>query len=517
MFHMTDLRMLATAVALAALPGTSLALHGVDVIPEPIEQGNIRIALEPVATGLTAPNWGSFAPGDQNRLFVVDQDGILWAIDLTTATKGVFLDTSSFLVQLGARPGDPFNLHFDERGFIGLAFHPDYQNNGKLYTYTSEPLSGPADFPMQGEISDDAADAAAALGLTIPNHQSVNREWVVPNPANPSSVVDPASSRVLLRIDEPQFNHNSGGLNFGPDAMLYIVVGDGGGADDQPQADLQDFIGIPILGHGEVGNGQNPGTILGSILRIDPEGANSVNGQYGVPADNPFVVEGVNPVGGQAGCADGLCDEIWAYGFRNPFRFSFDTETGLMFIGDVGQNDIEEIDIGVSGGNYGWKIKEGTFLFDHNGADEINGPAFAAQNSPGQPLGMVDPIAQYDHDEGVAVVGGFVYRGTGVGNLRGRYVFGDFSRPPFNPFGVVCEGRLFFLQAQVARKANTQAKVIANRAQSEMREFHIADNAMGGRCLLGFAQDANGEIYVLTNSSGIPFGDSGEVLRIVRP
>ncbi len=501
--HLKRFRSLGVAAALLATPGLAIAQGLEDPILEPIAEGNVTIGLEVVATGLTAPNWGTFAPGDSGRLFVADQDGILHAIDLATGDKSTFLDAGGLLVPLGAAP--EIGLDFDERGFIGVAFHPGYQSNGLLYTYTSEPAdSGAADFTTQPP------------GTTA-NHMSVITEWRVPNPADPAAVVYPPSRRVLMRIDQPQFNHNSGAIVVLPDGTLLFTVGDGGGADDQPDKDNQLFITEIMVGHGDVGNGQNPETILGSVVRIDPAGNSAPNGQYAVPANNPFYVPGAAN-GGMAGCADGLCDEIYAYGFRNPFRMSVDAKTGLAFLGDVGQNDIEEVDIVVGGGNYGWKIKEGSFLFDDNGAEQTDGPAFPSKDSPGQPLGMIDPVAQYDHDEGVSVIGGFVYRGNGVGQLRGRYVFGEFSKPPFNPFGVVCDGRLFYLDKRVDANADLiRRQVQNNELQNPIRELKFAGGeTMAGRCLLGFGEDANGELYVLTNAQAIPFGTSGEVLRIVR-
>jgi glucose/arabinose dehydrogenase len=417
-----------------------------DPIPEPIPQGPIRVALEPVATGLTAPNWGISAPGHDDFLFVVDQPGILWRIHLTTGDKEVFMDVSDRLVPLGAfGPGS-----FDERGFLGLAFHPAYQSNGLLYTYTSEPAAGPADF------------STMPVG-TPPNHQSVIAEWRVPNPGDPGAVVDPDTRRELLRIDQPQFNHNAGALNFGPDGMLYISLGDGGGADDQG------------VGHSPQGNGQDPSNILGTIIRIDPSGSNSANGNYGIPADNPFVDR------------EGFVSEIWAYGFRNPFRFSFDSVSGGLVVGDVGQNDIEEVDVVRKGGNFGWRLKEGSFLFDPNGAD----PGFVTANQPGGPPGLINPVAQYDHDEGIAVVGGFVYRGTEIRRLTGKYVFGDFERPDAD------EGRLFYLPGR-----------------HNIREFLLEGQESLGIDLDGFGQDASGELYVLGNTTGTPFGETGVVLRI---
>lgn len=421
-----------------------------DPIPEPIEDGHVQVRLEPVASGMTAPNWGTSIPGcntRSGRMAVTDQDGILWDVNLANGETTVLLDVSDRLVSLGvAGPGS-----FDERGLLGVAFHPDFAENGLLYTYTSEPVNGEADF----STLPDGVDA---------NHQSVIAEWQIPEPCNSDSVVDPGSARELLRIDQPQFNHDGGTLTFGPDDMLYVSLGDGGAADDQG------------VGHVPGGNGQDPSNILGTILRIDPDGDNAANGQYGIPEDNPFVVDGI------------AVEEIYAYGFRNPFRFSFDSRTGEMYVADVGQNDIEEIDIGEAGGNYGWRIKEGSFCFEPNGAE----PGYVFECGPDDaPEDLIDPIAEYDHDEGIAVVGGFVYRGKSIPPLRGRYVFGDYFHPASN------SGRLFFLQKN-----------------DEIRELRFADRDTLGLSLLGFGQDANGELYVLANQTGTPFGDTGVVLRV---
>jgi glucose/arabinose dehydrogenase len=437
---------LLTAISVVAQSHTPLE----DPIPEPIEQGALHIALEPLAAGMTAPNYGTFAPGCvtlENRLYVTDQVGILWGVDLSSGEKNVVLDVSDRLVALGV--GGPGT--FDERGFLGVAFHPNFAENGRLYTYTSEPVSGAADFSTMPE------------GV-LANNQSVVLEWQIPEPCNPDSVVDPTSARELLRIDEPQFNHDAGTLAFGPDGMLYISLGDGGAADDQG------------VGHAEGGNGQDAGNILGTLIRIDPDGSNSANGQYAIPQDNPFV--GV----------EGFVDEIFAYGFRNPFRFSFDSRTGELYIADVGQNDIEEIDIGVAGGNYGWRIKEGSFCFDPNGTD----PGFVYACQPGDvPEGLIDPIAEYDHDEGIAIVGGFVYRGSQIPPLRGRYVFGDYIDPSIG------SGRLFYLQKN-----------------QRILEFQLSGQETVGFSVLGFGQDASGELYLLASQTGVPFGDTGVVLRI---
>lgn len=446
----------AVGVGLAAGPPAT-AEQG---LTKPVTEGGAPLALEPLTTGLTAPTWGTDAPGQSDRLFVTDQDGIVWSVDLATGNKSTFLDVSDRLVALGiAGPGT-----FDERGLLGLAFHPGYASNGLLYTYTSEPAAGAADFSTMPAGTD-------------PNHQSVIAEWQVPNPSDPASVVDPGTRREVLRIDQPQFNHDAGTLVFGPDGMLYVSLGDGGGADDQG------------VGHVPGGNGQDPSNVLGTILRIDPQGDDSANGQYGIPADNPFV-----------GDATGA-DEVFAFGFRNPYRISFDSATGVLFAADVGQNDIEEVDIVVSGGNYGWPIKEGSACFDQNGADP--GFAFDADPCPGsEGLELIDPVAEYGHDEGIAVVGGFVYRGSEIAPLRGRYVFGDFVNPADG------RGRLFQLATPNAAPGGLD--------QSRIREPAVEGLDGTGALVLGFGQDHQGELYLLTNTTGTPFGDTGAVHRIIR-
>jgi len=291
----------------------------------------------------------------------------------------------------------------------------------------------------------------------------------VSNPGSANPAVDPASVRVLMRIDKPQGNHNGGALAFGPDRMLYISLGDGGAGDDQGH------------GHAPEGNAQSlaPGNVLGKILRIDPLGSNAANGAYGIPADNPFVAR------------DGA-DEIYAYGLRNPFRMAFDAQ-GTLWVGDVGQNAVEEVNHIVSGGNYGWRIKEGSFLFDANGT----GGGFVYQASPGAPANLVDPVAEYDHADGVgqptlrrAAIGGYVYTGTSIPQLRGQYVFADY-------IGDDGTGKLLTLGVR-----NQVERLLAPRRDPL------------GMPVLGLAQDAAGEVYVLGNADGTTQGNTGVVLRL---
>ena len=425
----------------------------------------IDIGLRTVASGLTAPVSGSAAPGDADHLYVTDQIGIVHKIHLATGQKSVFLDARDLLVPLGL----PILGGYDERGLLGFAFHPDFATNGLFYTFTTEPPSVTADFPSP----------------VPPDHNNVIREW---------NAATRGTSRVVLSIANPQFNHTGGTIAFGADRMLYIALGDGGGEDDQ---DCQIGVdGTVTVGHGLRGIGQDPTSILASIVRINPnpgasEGALAANGQYRIPLDNPDTIMFAS---GKAK----VIPEVWAKGLRNPFRFSFDSGTSQLIAGDVGQDDIEEIDLIRKGGNYGWRVKEGTFLFDPRGC-EIKGFATdgrADRESPRFPRFAIDPIAQYRHNEGTAIIAGYVYRGNAIPALKGKYVFGDYSKNG-NPAGV-----LFNLAAPVSNRTN------------KIKELGNGDIDI---FVLGFGQDAAGEIYVLGNVTGIPAGTTGVVKKIVPP
>jgi glucose/arabinose dehydrogenase len=485
--------------AVAHCPGTVGPPAYLETTFAPIRPGGQPIGLALVASGLTAPLKGAIAPGLPNHLFIVDQIGKVWAVNLTTGVKTEFLNVGSRLVTLGVLGPNTF----DERGLLGIAFHPNYATNGLLYTYTSEPNAGPPTFPTTLPPGSPA------------DHQNVVAEWQAVSPGNPALGINAGSRRELMRVDWPQFNHDGGDLAFGPDGFLYISMGDGGGADD---ADGQQFVvadgALPanttaMVGHQGDGNAQKLNTPLGKILRIDVSGRNSANGQYGIPADNPFV--------GMPGL-----DEIYAFGFRNPFRMSFDTATGDLYVGDVGQNDVEEVDRVVKGGNYGWNIKEGTLFFHINGNDE----GFASTTDNGRTPGgavLIDPIAQYDtHGEGHSVIGGFVYHGKLFPQLQGRYVFGEFSRIFNFPTGPHNFGRLLYLQ----QKKTTGGKLLniqefqrfaANMAALGLSVGPAACNGLIPPTLavLGMGQDAAGEVYTMGNISGTPFGTGGVVLKLV--
>jgi len=422
-----------------------------------IPQGDIVIELELVCDDLTSPVYATGAGDRSNRLFIVDQVGQIRILDLDyeTCLAEPFLDLESKIVDV--------NPNFDERGLLGLAFHPRYKNNGRFFVRYSASRAG--------------ADGEPCFGSSRGCHEEILAEYNVGN-ENPN-VADPTSERILFRVDEPQFNHDGGTVAFGPDGLLYFALGDGGGAHDG----LAD---VPPS-HGPIGNGQNIETELGSMLRIDVDRAPDPGLEYAIPPDNPF-----------AGAAPGA-DEIYAYGLRNPYRFSFDDGTrgdGKLYVADVGQNKFEEINVVQNGGNYGWVITEGFHCFDP--FNPTTPPASCTGTGPhGEPL--LNPIAEYNHGDGIAVIGGFVYRGNDAPSLRGKYVFGDFSRT-FIPG----DGRLFWLDTE--------------GVSTDIFEFRLTEfNDDLNLYLFGFGEDDNGELYVLTSANLGPSGTTGKVWRLDVP
>lgn len=317
-----------------------------------------------VASGLSLPVFVTAPQGANSRVFIVEKGGLLKTLDLTNGQVGTFLDIRS-LVRSGG-----------EEGFLGLAFHPDYATNRRFYVYYTQKYTQEAD-----------------RRLVLKEFQA--------SAANPN-LADPTTERLLLRIVDPQDNHNGGWIGFGPDGFLYVAIGDGGNGNDEGP------------GHtAGTGNAQDTtDNLLGKILRINPDPMiddfpQDSEKNYGIPAGNPFV--------GVAGD-----DEIWAYGLRNPWRCGFDRETGDLWIGDVGQNQREEIDFlpanSAGGQNFGWRLREGKIQ-----TPTVGGPP---------PVGNVEPIYDYTRGTGAfqgnCVTGGYVYRGPII-SLRGTYFFGDFA------------------------------------------------------------------------------------------
>lgn len=431
-----------------------------------IPKGDTVIELDLLCTGLTSPVYATHAGDDSGRLFIVDQAGLIRILDVHygACRDEPFLDLTSKIVAV-----NPF---FDERGLLGLAFHPDFKYNGRFFVRYSAPREGALDEPCTG----------TSRGC----HEEILAEYRV-NRWRGRDVADLDSERILFRVDEPQFNHNSGNVAFGPDGLLYFTLGDGGGAHDG--------LADSPPSHGPIGNGQNIETTLGSILRIDVD-RKDPGLEYAIPRGNPFA--GVKPG----------ADEIYAYGMRNPYRFSFDfgdrdddwyrgndrkRRKARLFLADVGQALFEEINIVQKGGNYGWVTTEGFHCFDPFNPSVP--PMTCTGTGPnGEPL--LRPIAEYNHSDGLAVVGGFVYRGSKYRDLYGKYVFGDFSTGFRTP-----AGRLFWLDA--------------DGALSDIFEFKIGELDLPlGKFLFGFGQDQDGELYVLASGNLGPSGIAGEVYRL---
>jgi glucose/arabinose dehydrogenase len=338
------------------------------------------IKLEPIAKGLTKPLFVTHAGDDSQRLFVVEQAGVVKIVQNGIIGETPFLDIRERVGSSGS-----------EQGLLSIAFHPRYAENGEVF----------ADYTNRD--GDTVISRFNATGDTA----------------------DPASEQILLLIKQPYANHNGGLVLFGPDGYLYIGMGDGGSGGD-PENRAQDL-----------------DSLLGKILRIDVDG----DAPYAIPADNPYANGGGMP-------------EIWAYGLRNPWRFSFDRSTGDLLIGDVGQNKYEEVDFqpaGQSGMNYGWNQVEGNHCYK----DGCNQSAFVA------------PIAEYPHEQGCSVTGGFVYQGAEFPQLQGIYYYGDY-----------CQGTIWALQ----RTGDSWNSTVA--LKSDLR-------------ITSFGEDQNGELYLTDGSSGI--------------
>ncbi|MDE2838975.1 MAG: PQQ-dependent sugar dehydrogenase [Chloroflexota bacterium] len=346
------------------------------------------LELERVFPALTfeRPVLLTHAADGSGEVYVVEQRGVVHRIDPATPERTeTFLDISGRVSRGG-----------NEEGLLGLAFDPVFAENGRFYVYYS---------------------------AASPRRSVLSRFHI-----RADGLGDPGSESVVLEVAQPYSNHNGGMIAFGPDGMLYVALGDGGSAGD-PQR-----------------NGQDIGTLLGNILRIDVtqrEGGRA----YAIPADNPF-----------AGRSDAR-GEIWAFGLRNPWRFSFDRETGDLWTGDVGQNALEEVDIVQRGGNYGWNVMEGSLCFRPAACD---------------PSPFAAPVTEYGRDAGCSITGGYVYRGQRLPELRGVYLYGDY-----------CSGRIWGLRWDGER--------VTEQAQLARADFQIPS----------FGEDGAGEVYVLGFDGGI--------------
>jgi glucose/arabinose dehydrogenase len=446
-----------------ALCGAAL-LAGPAVPAQAQQREGQAVGLRLVADGLTSPVALVAAPDESGRRFVVDQVGVIRVLTARGAVLSEpFLDLRGRIV--------PLMPEFDERGLLGLAFHPDYADNGRFFVYYSAPLrpGAPTGYDNTARLSEFRVSGS-----------------------NPNRA-DPTSERIVLQVDDPQFNHNGGTLLFGPDDdYLYISIGDGGGADDVGLGHVEDWYTANAGGNGQ--DVQN--NLFGDILRIDVDRGDP----YAIPEDNPFAAV--------PGCADG-CDETWAYGFRNPYRMSFDLDGDHdLFVGDAGQELWEEVSIAVKRGNFGWNVKEGTHCFSTDNPDESPPDCPDTVGAPhpraGDPL--IDPVIEYaNHHQpgglGATVIGGHVYRGRVLRQFFGRYVFGDWSREFEEP-----DGSLFVAKPR-------------KKGLWQMRQLRIATSPTGrvGAYVLGFGQDLAGEMYVLTTEQTGPTGTTGKVFRLVRP
>jgi glucose/arabinose dehydrogenase len=399
-----------------------------------------KIKLEPFVTGVNAP-LAMVQPAGDSRMFVIEQWGRVMIIEDGQLNGTPFLDIRNLIVD---RHPD-----FDERGLLGLAFHPDFASNGKFYVSYSGQLDWQGDLDMK----------------FCWDHSTVVAEYTVS--ADYPDEADPKSGRVLSTTPWPQFNHNGHWIGFGPDGMLYVSMGDGGYANDWG------------IGHNvTIGNGQDTTTPLGKILRIDPAtGA--------APADNPFVGD------------DNYDPRIWAVGFRNPWRCSFDMGgDNELFCGDVQQNSFEEVDIVTKGANYGWRVMEGTHCFDYVNPNDH--PA-----SCGDTSGFTPPILEHNNCGaqpegclGISITGGYVYRGAHA-DWDGTYIYGDWSKQ----FGVM-DGMILLGTKNADGTWTRHATKVVN---------------MDGNTpyVLAFAQDAAGEVYALTSITTGPVGSLDTIYKVV--
>ncbi|OQP57721.1 hypothetical protein A3860_08810 [Niastella vici] len=391
------------------------------------------------------------------RLYVVDQIGKVWVIDRTGYKRPTpFLDISSKLVSLDAG--------YDERGLIGFALHPDFKLNGRFFVYYQLP-------PRAG---------GPAPGVSWNNLSRISEFQVLPDLFR----ADLNSEKVLLEWDDPQPNHNGGSLAFGNDNYLYIAIGDGGGDNDTGPGHADDWYTVNAGG-----NAQNiEANFLGKILRIDVDNGSP----YSIPESNPFV----NKPGR---------DEIFAFGFRNPCRMSFDMEGDHQLIAsDAGQVLWEEINVINKGGNYGWNVKEGTHCFSTANNSKVL-PSCPTIDDRGKQL--LEPVIEINNwqnplgGQATTIIGGYVYRGSKIPEWQGKYIFGSISQTPSTP-----NGELFITTPLGGPgTAWSYEKLMLKENSSDL-----------GYYLKGFGQDNNGELYITVSSNAGPGGNTGKVFKLLK-
>ncbi len=472
-----------------------------DPLPDPIPDSSLTARVVPLAqpaNTATRLNGLTPRPDGSGRLFVHSMTGELWSMQPDGSDVTLFFNASAL---------PDFTSNGGQRGLVSVAFHPDFADPtsdgfGKLYTVTSHTIPGPFDFggPVEADFNGPLPRNAQGNTLTSYSHHDVLTEWSV---ADPAANTFSGTRREVLRISQPYNDHNMGQIAFNPTAQpndldygrLYIAMGDGGNK-------------FPIVEVDPVDNGQGMHG-LGGILRIDPLDGDGVNGQYGAPADNPW----------NAPDATDAQKLYYANGLRNPHRFSWDPVTGKMLISDIGQGFIEEINLGEAGANYGWGLREGVWkndqgLYPYQPGDPFSFKLSQAMKAeriyavqPGDDeadfgAGVVhrEPVAMYAHSQigggGVAVAGGFVYRGTAIPQLIGQYLFGDF--PSGQVFHVPVDELVQGQQAQIARLGlfdqglNPEADL-----RGIMGLFGSTD-----RPDFRFGVDAAGELYLTSKADG---------------
>jgi glucose/arabinose dehydrogenase len=426
------------------------------------------LKLEPVVLQqLFAPTNITAAPDGSGRVFICDQPGKIHILQNGMILPVPFLDMGSKMVTL--------TTNGSERGLLGMAFHPSFGDSAspgyrKFYlNYSARP------------------ETATNNPATPQNHVTVIAEYQAST--SQPNLADPLGERIVLTYGQPQANHNGGQLEFGPDGLLYIASGDGGSANDNNEGHTGGA--LTPRPNGILGNGQDRRTLLGKILRInpiDPDGAGPLT--YSIPPSNPFI-------GQTQDFTDNALDgpmrpEIYAYGLRNPWRFSFDKRPGgtnRLFCGDVGQGSVEEVNLINSGGNYGWRYREGSFVFDPLMATNGIAPAITT-----------DPIAQYAHPGinigtpalsqlGISITGGYVYRGSTIPDLQGKYLFADYSTLAGNN-----TARLMGLDEGSPSSFTLDSKI-------QITGGGLGNNPLTAS-ILTFGEDASGEFLLGTKSNG---------------